>query len=167
MHLLTCFSPYLKLPAFLLSDTQALLPLYLQPPAPVKYQTERSSNSRVACQVHTLTNQKTHAKPQVFYETFPVMKAFLWGFFPPPPTFLLSASPSPRTGTSWAAIIYPVSFTELCHAKERPDGFDIAQDMWLPGPLSSPCACAFRRKGRGLSLNTRRREKQQCHDPDP
>lgn len=41
----------------------------------------RSINSRVACQVHSLTSRIAHAKPQVFYETFPVMKTFLWGFF--------------------------------------------------------------------------------------
>lgn len=40
-----------------------------------------STNSRVACQVHSWTSQAAHAKPQVFYETFPVMKTFLWGFF--------------------------------------------------------------------------------------
>lgn len=67
------------------------------PPAPVstppKYQS-CSINSRVPCQVHSLTSRITHAKPQVFYETFPVMKTFLWGFiffFPSssPPLLLL------------------------------------------------------------------------------
>lgn len=49
----------------------------------------RSINSRVACQVHSLTSRITHAKPQVFYETFPVMKTFLWGFI----SFFPSSSP--------------------------------------------------------------------------
>lgn len=66
-------------------------PILPPPPAsaPPKYQTVRSINSRVACQVHSLTSRITHAKPQVFYETFPVMKTFLWGFI----FFFPSSSP--------------------------------------------------------------------------
>lgn len=78
--------------------------------APPKYQTARSINSRVACQVHSLTSQITHAKPQVFYETFPVMKTFLWGFiffFPSSsPLLLLLLLPAGRW-PAWGAAAMP------------------------------------------------------------
>lgn len=61
---------------------------------PLKYQS-CSINSRVPCQVHSLTSQITHAKPQVFYETFPVTKTFLWGFIFLLPFFFPSPPPPP------------------------------------------------------------------------
>jgi len=56
-----------------------------------------STNSRVACQVHSWTSQAAHAKPQVFYETFPVMKTFLWGFF----FFFFPSLLLPLSSSSW------------------------------------------------------------------
>lgn len=45
--------------------------------------------------MHSLTSRITHAKPQVFYETFPVMKTFLWGFIFFLPFFFPSSPPLP------------------------------------------------------------------------
>lgn len=82
----------LSLPLCTLRGHRDLCDLWARPPAPSPTKGSGSNpalpnlrlcstNSRVACQVHSWTSQTAHAKPQVFYETFPVMKTFLWGFF--------------------------------------------------------------------------------------
>lgn len=56
-----------------------------------------------------MTSRITHAKPQVFYETFPVMKTFLWGFiffFPSSsPPLLLLLFPVGRWPAQGAAVM--------------------------------------------------------------